>query len=265
MAGWKRDLGERVVRHKGRWWYAARPGFYRPVHHLARLSADQATRPARTCWGFHASLRDEDASRANSSYPTHRVTNLAEFDESHLSSNRRYQLRKARRLAELVHVSGPRLLLEQGYDVLRSAVERTGHGRVPSREAYTGEVECSLRPGRRFVLAGLVDGRLAGYIEGHAVDGVGYLGELWVATEALRTNVSSALQFEFALVCQRSEGISELVHGVEAKHDEKLTMFKERLGFPVNPVPARISMLPGAGPVIRRLAPSSYYRLTGTV
>ncbi|MDQ2984981.1 MAG: GNAT family N-acetyltransferase [Actinomycetota bacterium] len=262
LADWKRDLGERVVLHEGRWWHAVRPGFYRPVHHLARLTAEQATRPAVACWGFHASLRDEDAAQANTMFPTHRVTNLDEFDESHLSSNRRYQLRKARRLSEVVELTGPRLLLEQGYEVLRSAMERTGHGRMPSREEFAREIEVSVRPGRRFVLAGLVDGKLAGYIEGNAVDGVGYLGELYVATEALGTNVSSALQFEFALICRRSEGITELVHGVEAKHDEKLTMFKERLGFPVNPVPARISMLPGTGALIRRLAPSSYYRLT---
>jgi hypothetical protein len=263
MAAWLRDREVRTVLHRGRWWFESRPWFYRPVHHLARLSAEQATRPAPLCWGFHTALREEDAFAANSSFPTHRVVDLEAFDESRLSSNRRYQLRKARRLTEIVQLTTPELLLADGYRVRRSATERTGHGRLPSEDEFRRDVDVSLRPGRWLLLAGLVTGALAGYVEGYAVEGVAYLGELYVATEALRTNVSTALQVEFALIARRSPGIGELVHGVEAVDDPDLTRYKERLGFPIAPVPARLSLLPGAGSLLRRVAPSSYHRLTG--
>jgi hypothetical protein len=232
------------------------------VHSLARLSAEEAARPTRACWGFHATLRDADAGRANTALPAHRIANVADFDEGDLSSNRRNELRKARRLVELVQLTDAELLLEQGYGILRSAIERTGFGHAPPRDEYEADVRCSVVPGRRFVLAGLVEGKLAGYADCFAVDGVAYFDEMRVATDALPTNLSKLLQVEFALVCKRSEGIRELMHGVIAPEDESLTKAKERLGFPVDPVPAKVSMIPGAALGIRLLAPSSYYRLT---
>jgi hypothetical protein len=263
MAAWRRDQGSRVVRHRGRWWWEARRGFYRPIHMLARLRADEATRPATACWGFHATLRDDDADHANTALPTHRIANVDDYDEERLSSNRRYELRKARRTAELVELTDPDLLLAEGYDLLHSTIERTGWGRLPSREEYEADVRCSVRPGRRLVLAGLIDGRLAGYADCYGVADVGYFDEMRVATDALDTNLSKALQVEFIHVCRRSSNIREVVNGLVAPEDDNLTRSKERLGIPVDPVPARVSMLPGAATVIRRLAPSSYYRLSG--
>lgn len=263
MAAWRREQGSRVVRHRGRWWWEIRRGFYRPIHTLARLRAEEATRPAPAAWGFHATLRDDDAAAANTALPAHRIANLDEYDEEALASKRRYELRKARSLVELVVLRDPWLLLEQGYEVMRSSIERTGFGRLPSREEFAADVECSVVPGRRFVLAGLIDGDLAGYAECFAVDGVAYYEEMRVRTEALPTNISKALMVEFALICKRSDQIRELMNGVIAPDDETLTAHKERLGFPVAPVPARVSMLPGARLAIRLLAPSSYYRLTG--
>jgi hypothetical protein len=263
MAAWRRDQGLHVVRHRGRWWWEAKRGFYRPIHMLARLHANEATRPVAACWGFHATIRDEDAAEANTALPTHRITRLDDWEEDKLSSNRRYELRKARRTAELVELTEPDLLLEQGYELLRQTIERTGWGRLPSREQYERDARTSVRPGRRLVLAGLIEGRLAGYAECYGVDGVGYYDEMRVANDALETNLSKALQVEFILACRRSPGIGEVVNGLVAPEDENLTRSKERLGIPVDPVPARVSMLPGAATVIRRLAPSSYYRLSG--
>jgi hypothetical protein len=263
LAEWRREQGRHVVRHKARWWWASRPGFYRPIHPLARLALDEVDRPTPACWGYHATIRDEDAGHANASLPTHRVTDLDAFDESHLSSNRRYQLRKARRLVELVQLTGPTLLREQGREVVRSAVSRTGFGDVPSEEAYVHDVEVSMRPGRRLLLAGLQDGMLAGYVEGYAVGGVAYLEDLVVRTEALTTNVATALQFELVYAAKRTQGVKEVVHGIHAPDDPELTQYKERLGFPVQPVPARMSLLPGAAAVMRRVAPMALYRMTG--
>src|SRR3954447_12884380 len=51
-----RELGREVVLHRGRWWVRVVPGFYQPVHLLARMRPDEATRPTLRCWGLRASL-----------------------------------------------------------------------------------------------------------------------------------------------------------------------------------------------------------------
>jgi hypothetical protein len=261
-AEWLRDLGKAVAVHSGRHWYAPNPGFWRPVHLLARLSPDQATKPRPACWGYEAVLDAHSTAVANASVPIHWLPRLESHSEDNLSSNRRYQLRKARRLVEFIE-AGAALLLEQGYAIVASSLERTRFERVPTREAYERSVRRDVRPGRRFVLAGLVAGALAGYVDGFAVDGTAYLDNLYVATHALKTQISIGLQFAFVEACRRSGEISELVHGAHALEDESLSLYKERIGFPVHRLPARLWLLPGCRSVLRRLAPTRYYRWTG--
>lgn len=262
-AAWLREDGRRVREHRGRWWMSLRPGFWRPVHFLARLTAVEATKPAPLCWGFQAPLREEDAASANASAPMHWVSDLDDFGEQNLSSNRRYQLRKSRRLVELVEATGPALLREQGYDVLASSLLRTEYGKTPTRDEYRARVERAVRPGREFVLAGLVEGRLGGYVTGFAIGPIAYLDDVVIATEALSTQIGIGLQFEFVEICRRSPGIQEVVHGLHAPEDEALSMYKQRIGFPVRHVPARLWLVPGALPLLRRAAPPVYYRWTG--
>jgi len=63
--------------------------------------------------------------------------------------------------------------------------------------------------------------------------------------------------------CQRSGGITELVHGMHAREDDGLCRYKDWLGLPVVRLPAKVRMLPGVASVIRHRKPHSYYRLTG--
>lgn len=258
-----RSRGRRVVRHRGRFWQQLYPGFYRPVHDMARLSAQEATRPTPACWGFQARLTDHDAHRANAAIPTHLVTDLDGFDEASLPKTRRHALRKARERARLVELTGPALLREQGYEVLASAHERTGYGRLPSRDAYLASLDGSTGPAAGVVLAGIVDGRLGGYLTGHAVDGTAYAVTSVVATWALRSNMATGLHYEFLHACRRARTITEIVDGLHAREDEGLCRNKEMLGVPLVRLPARVTMAPGAATLIRRRNPHKYYRLTG--
>jgi hypothetical protein len=54
---WHEARGRRVVEHRGRPWVESRRCFFQPVHHLPKLSAHEATRPARSCLGFRAARR----------------------------------------------------------------------------------------------------------------------------------------------------------------------------------------------------------------
>ncbi|MCW2684954.1 MAG: uncharacterized protein JWP33_2867 [Blastococcus sp.] len=262
MAEHLRSRGRRVVAHRGRSWYQVLPGFYRPVHVLARLSAAEATRPTAACWGFQACLDDDDAGRANAAIPTHLISDLDSFDEASLPKTRRHTLRKARERARFVELTGPALLRAQGYDVVLSARERTGYGSVPTPQAYQAALDRFGDPAEGIVLAGIVDGRLAGYLTGRAVDGTAYAMTSVVATWALRANVSTGLHYEFINACRRA-GVREIVDGLHARENEGLCRSKELNGVPLVRVPARLTMLPGAAAVLRRRDRHKYYRMSG--
>jgi hypothetical protein len=263
MAEKLRRDGKHVVVHEGRYWADSRLGFYRPVNDLARLSVDEATWPTIRAWGFRACLTDSDARHANGALPAHLVSDLDGFDEELLSSSQRYKLRKARRKAKIVELTGPALLHDQGYEVLVSARKRTGYGALPSRAGYLAALGRFGEPGGGIVLAGLIGGRLGGYITGYAVDGTAYVGTVVIATEALSTHVSTGLTYEFVFACRRSGNIHELVHGLHAPEDEGLCRYKEWLSLPVRHLPSRVKMVPAAAAFIRRRSPHVYYRMTG--
>ena len=46
VAEWLASDGVRVVEHRGRHWQEVVPGFFQPVHYLARFDADSARRSA---------------------------------------------------------------------------------------------------------------------------------------------------------------------------------------------------------------------------
>ena len=55
-----------------------------------------------------------------------------------------------------------------------------------------------------YFLAGLADGQLAGYLGGWAVDGTAYFQRLHIRTEALASQVGTALVFAFVEACARA-------------------------------------------------------------
>lgn len=255
--------GTRVVEHHGRLWSPTLPGFYRPVHLLARLSAREATCPARSAWGYQACLADDEARHADAAVPVHLVTDLDALGESRLSKNRRRSLRKAREHVRFVELTGSGLLRRDGYEVLRSAHARSGAGRLPGRREYEAQVSRLGDPAHGIVIAGLVDGRLAGYTSGHAVDGTAYARDLVVASWALDTGISTGLTYEFFWACRRNDAVREVVDGLHAREDDGLCRYKEMAGIPLRRVPARLWLVPGAAALMRRRDPHKFYRLSG--
>lgn len=257
--------GEAVVRHGGRHWRATYPGFYQPVHLLARLRAAEVARPTPLCWGYRAALADEDTDLANGSLPVYLLPAAPDSPEGSLSRNRRGDLRKCRRIVELRILPEPSLLVEQGHAVFTSAARRLGHWRLLDERAYRRRVERRTLHGRRLLVAGLIDGRLAGYMDSVAVDGILYPEEVFVATEALRTGIGTGLYVETIATGIRSGRIREVCNGLHTPEDPDLCRYKESLGFRLVRVPARGAI---PGPIrayIRRRRPATYYRLTGVM
>jgi hypothetical protein len=113
------------------------------------------------------------------------------------------------------------------------------------------------------VLAGLVGGKLGGYLEGHIVGTTAYIGAVHIATNALRTQIGTALVFDFVQICRQSKGVHEIMYGLHVPEDPALTFFKQGMGFPVIRLHSRVRINPLVGTLLRRWRPNTYYRLTG--
>ena len=263
FAHFRRQEGAHIVCHRGRYWEQVRPGFYQPLHLLARFSAEQATPPARWCWGFQASLCEDDAAAANGSIPIHLLSDIEGYDLYSLKKNSRYDIRKSRDVFRIVQLTSPALLQEQGYEVFLSALTRTGEKDVRTKEKYLARLAHYILPKRRLVLGGLIGDKLCGYISGYAVNGTAYGDNLYIATEVLKNNLNRVLLFEFVQACRRSGEIREFFIGQHWREKPGLVEFKEGMGFTVKHIPAKVQMNPIIGKFLRWQYPHKYYRLTG--
>lgn len=264
LAEWSRSQGRRVILKFGRYWNETVRGFYQPLHYLAGFTAEKVRKPARLCWGYQATfLCEKDKSFANSYMPVNTLPNLSGYDSGRLSANRRYQLRRCRSHIDIVSLNNADALDRDGYRVYSSMWKRTGWGGYKTKDEYRRSLAALNEIKKAVILVGIMDERIEGYVTGYAVGSVACLGNMVIATEALKTHIGIGLTFEFIQACRRSHGVRELVHGLDTPEDPSLTQYKQSMGFKVNPVPSITHMLPFFAVYIRRRQPYKYYRLTG--
>jgi hypothetical protein len=263
LAAMRADEGDTVVFHDGRPWRSTFAGFYQPIHLLARLHAAEVRRPTLFCWGYRAALVEEDAHLANGVLPLYLMADIGQFTEGVLSRNRKGDLRRCRREVELRRLREPSLLLEQGHAVFMSAVRRLGYWRPQTEVEYRRRIERRAGHGRRLIIAGLVDGRLAGYLDSYAVGGVLYPEEIFIATDTLRTGIGTGLYVEAIETARRAGSIREVCNGLHTPEDPDLCRFKEGLGFRLCHVPARTVIPTPIRAYIKARRPATHYRLTG--
>jgi len=264
LAAARRREGHNVVVHRGRYWMEAPRGFYQPSHWLARLRPEEASAPRHVTWGYRAALReDEPGPHANGAVPVHLLSDVEGYTYEALSHRRQRNVRTARKRATIVQLTGPALLRAEGFEVKRSAVERTGYSSTGPRESYLSELGQYFVGQWRLVLAGIVEGRLGGYVTGRAVDGTAYVDEVWIATEALRSSIGVGMIFEFVQACRRGGDVREIAYGLHTPEDPSLAAYKADLGFPPVRVPSTVRINRLAARLVRRLNSCAYYRLTG--
>ncbi len=263
MAAMRAEEGARVAERDGRFWVETFRGFYQPIHQLGRHAFDDVTRPTSLCWGYRSALVEEDASRANGALPVHLQTRMDRLTEESFEESRRRDLRKCRKQVEIVRRPDPGVLVDGGWQVYRSAKERVPVGRVQSEHEYREDIELRAQDPRRIIVAGLIDGRVAGYMESYAVDGVFYGRDLYVATEATKTGIATGLYLETFRIAAAIPGIHSLCLGPVHTERPGLGRFKKMLGIPEVNVPARVVIPAPIRLFMRRSQPATYYRITG--
>lgn len=250
-ATWYKKQGITVIYHLGNYWKQTRFGFYEPIHFMARLSSKQAKCPAQIYWGFRASLCEDDAAKANASIPVHLLSDVRSYDLHSLPSKRRFHIRKALNLVQFVELQNSELLKQQGYEVFCSAATRIG-ATIYSKQEYLSSLENYIEPKYRFAIAGLIDGKLAGYLVGCAINNTAYTEHVYIATEALSSSIGNGLIFEFVQACRRSGEIEQIIYGYHTPSNPSLGSFKEAMGFPITHIPAKVWINPIAKAFIRR-------------
>ena len=257
--------GDKVVCYRGHYWHATSPGFYEPIHWMARLRSTEVGRPVAASWGYRASVCPDDLAIANGSLPAHVIANVSSFNGTCLSHQQGKNLRVCERGVEIRRLYEPAMLLEQGYDVYLSSCERVGSRRHLSADQYRAETLRTAGDDRWLVVAGSDSGRLLGYMRSYIVAGVLYLHDLHVLTEARKTRVATGLYVATLATCAKAGTIREACAGLNRPEQPGLGAFKEGIGFRLVNVPARYSIPAPIGAFIRFRRPATYYRLTGSL
>ena len=263
FASWQEELGHRVVEHRGRYWVEAGRGFFQPVHPLARLRWDEATRPTPWCWGFRARLVHADEPHADASIPVHLLPHPPSYGLQRLSKRRRQYIKASLRELEIVVLASPDILLDQGYRLAEEAHANNRNFVLPEPGGFRRKIESYFVPGRGLALAAVQHDRLLGFSLIHAVDGAAYDHSGSIGREGLERNVPLCLFHVVSTIAQRSAGIDELMNGFHSREAESLCAFKQSQGCEVAQVPARAWFAPFVEPVLSRVYPDKHYRLAG--
>jgi len=256
--------GGKVRLAHGRHWLETKPGFYEPVHWLARFTAAQARRPG-LCWGYRAALRDHDIDKANGFVPTHVLDGVQDYSESALPKDvRRYLRRLPKEGVRIVRLTDARILEDQGYELLRDFRARVGiKGALDDHEGYVSSMRRRVEDDSWLVLAGLVSDRLLGYVTVMVVEDTAHLMKAVIATDATGLRLNKALDHETLCVLARHTQITEVEAGLHTPDVPGLAEYKIRLGFRVKMLPARVGIGWPARVYLRSRYPYKYYRLTG--
>ncbi len=263
LARWLRAGGASIVEHAGRHWQRVVPGFYQPIHFLARLRAVEVVRPRLFCWGQRAVLAEADAMLANATLPIYVLPDLAGYSLRRLDGRRRNAINKAARTVDLIALDQPDIILEQGPAILREAAARNPRNSGVAAERFADWVRAGFdRPGPVF-LAMVRDGTLLGFSVGFAVEGAAYYHQHFIADAARSLNLDRFSFHAKAVMAQRTPGIHTLANGLHVPENEGLTDFKESQGLVVAAYPTRAVIQPLVGRLLQRYRPCQYYRLTG--
>lgn len=263
LGRWLVAGGATVVERQGRFWQRIVPGFYQPLHFLARLKAAEIACPRLWCWGQRAVLSEADVGQANATLPIYVLPELATYDSRRLDGRRRNAINKAARIVDLVVLDRPDILLRQGLPIVHEAAARNRRNAGVVDRRFAAWIAAGFdQPGPVF-LAMLMGVTLVGFSVGYAIEGVAYYHQHFIADAARSLNLDRFSFHATALMAQRTAGIHTLANGLHVPESEGLTDFKASQGLVVTGYPSRALIQPLVGQLLRRYRPSQYYRLTG--
>ncbi len=254
-ANWLRSMNKPIVEKNGQYWLKVKKGFYQTTHLFSKNDLEQIQFPNLATWGIRSALSIKDQDKANINYHLHMITGekLENFSIDDLSSNRRSQIRRSFKKCDFVELLDKDVLYNEGFDLYKTSSDRIGRMNTQSKETYLPKCGNYINDGKNnhLVLAGFVDGRLGGYIEIVAVNGIAYLESANFHTFALPSYLSIGLHYHMIKICQKSPGIHTLVHGQVSHMKDSLRVYKKSLTFDEVQIPAFFKITPILRPVLK--------------
>lgn len=267
FAEWKQLLGHKIIFKNGIYWEQIRKGFYQPIHFLQKLDPEQVQYPSLLSWGVRGAMDEKDRMKANGSSSIYTLENLKTFDFSMFSQKRRENIRRCFKRVEIREIKDENILLEQGYDVVKSSMERTKYKKLISKESYLKTCNIYVNKGdnSHLVLGAFIDNKLLAYSEMYAVENTAYMMNMMIATEALKYGVSAGLFYTQFVLAQHSKDITQLYAGGYTPDDSSLDVFKHSMRLVVKKVPFFSRVLKPAGLLLHLFYLSEYIQLLGEV
>jgi len=243
-----------------------------PVVPLTVIQQCQGSFPRMRSLGYRAIIQ---GATPNAFEHVHVLLDLPNFRIGKLHKDARYHLRKAMRDPALrvtkPSPANPGILIEQAAQLQAhsSAVHEFYYPAGPfTREAFeAGLKDSGFYSGELLIFAGLVEGKLAAFISGFAVDDCA-IGETLVIGDSYRaSDIGSRLVLAFIQACQRTEGVKQIYGSSVVPSKPGLTAYKARMGFPATAIPMTVILRPGLerffNSVVRKIKPELYYKLYG--
>ncbi len=265
FAIWKASQGHHIVEKNNLYWHEAFKGFYQPIHILQELHQNQIHSPKMMAWGVRGALKKSEQFLANGAIEYYTLPNLNSFDFSMFSQKRRENIRKCFRRVEIKEIKDENILLEQGYDVVRSSLERTHHASIPTKEKYLANGTAYVNRGdnSHMVLGAFEDNKLLAFLELSAVEDTVYLVTMMIASEALKHGVSSGLFYTSFELSKYAPGVRRMFAGGRTSGHETLDVFKQSMGMSIVKEPFWSNILSSARFVLKHKYPQKYNRLIG--
>lgn len=263
----KRQLGLPIHQWRGVWWERHRPFYYKPAFVRTVLSKGKsAPMPLRALVGYSHMVSDTCTANGYWQFMERRWKVGDVFSLESISSKKRNQVRKGLRLCEVRPLETLDPLWPDLQRINISHRRRTCVGK-PARY-YTAEYDkwrdylsrLHALPSRQW-LGAYVDGKLAAYYYGYAVEGVYIIDSAKTDSDYLWANPNDALLFSLLEHAHNAEGCHLVVYGGHSPGDESLTAFKAKYGFEVATYPVYMRLLPLLSGIIRRRGAARLGRL----
>lgn len=264
LARWMSARGARIVEARGRYWNEVVPGFFQPLHYLARHHLHEIVSPRRFCWGMRAVLHEAEREQSNVVLPVHVMPDLKDYSLERLDRRRRQEIKKAMRAVDLVILDRPDRLIADGFPLVREATARNPRNRAIAEQHFAAWLEAAFAGPGPIVLVMLQGESLLGFSFLFAIDGISYAHQAFIGDAGRRLHLDLLCFHAEASIAQRTANVHTLVNGLHARENEGLCSFKKRQGLIVADYPSLTTLHPAAGTMLRYLRPHQYYRLTGS-
>jgi hypothetical protein len=245
------------------WWYQVKPGFCWPVEVLSPRREHPAGFPY--CKSFIGYQYGVDGLPHNSTQLINTIEDLPNYSSDSIDAKRRNAVRKGIRECAVEPLRGiDEATAAECCAVWNDFTRRTGWKHpIPEGLLRVSWNELLGLPGATILVGREIrSGRIAGFLITKLLGDTAFVDTLASRTDLLNVNINDALMFTFLASAQRLPGIKK-AHFAIRSYDSHLEDFKTSIGFKPLPFPMVTVMRPGISPVLRRLFPSQYRRMTG--